>query len=139
MHTKDHSNYRKQVATVSLLAPYIEDRNGFPADKLPTLNIWPNTDYVVTNGFVMADESIRRGLQGKLVNMPLYTSSSLIAEGSLTPADNFSADETVTINGVTFTFKAVPSAAGEVDIGASTAVSIDNLVAAVNNSAGYAP
>ena len=96
-------------------------------------------DYVVTNGFTMADESIRRGLQGKLVNMPMYTSSSLIAEGSLTPADNFSADETVTINGVTFTFKAVPSAAGEVDIGASTAVSIDNLVAAVNNSAGYAP
>lgn len=96
-------------------------------------------DFVVTNGFTMADSAIKRGMTGRLSDMDLYRSSSLIASGSLTPADNFSADETVTINGVVFTFKATPAAAGEVDIGASTAASIDNLVAAVNNSAGYAP
>ncbi len=45
-----NSEYVKQIATVSLIAPYITNRNGFPTSTLPTLNIWPNTDYVVTNG-----------------------------------------------------------------------------------------
>lgn len=44
------TNLVKQIASVSMLAPYIVDRTGFPSDKLPTLNIWPDTDYVVTNG-----------------------------------------------------------------------------------------
>jgi len=94
---------------------------------------------VRTKGFVMADQNIKRGYEGKLLNMDLYRSSSLIAEASLTPASNFAADATVTINGVTFTFKATPANAGEVDIGASTAASIANLVAAINNADGNAP
>lgn len=47
---------------------------------------------------------------------------------------NVSADETVTIGGYTYTFKAVPAAAFEVDIGASAAASLDNLKAAINDS-----
>ena len=42
--------YATQIASVSLIAPYITDRTGFPAATIPALNLWPDTDYVVTNG-----------------------------------------------------------------------------------------
>lgn len=45
-----NTEYASQIASVSLIAPYITDRTGFPTTTIPTLNIWPNTDYVVTNG-----------------------------------------------------------------------------------------
>ena len=51
-------------------------------------------------------------------------------------ATNPTADDTVTIAGVTFTFKAAPSAAGEVDLGGSVDVSRANLAAAINGGAG---
>jgi hypothetical protein len=95
-------------------------------------------NYVTTNGYNEADGAIRRGYKWEFVGSRLYSSSSLIAEASLTPAINFVADTTVTINGVVFTAKATPAAAWEFDIGASTAASIDNLVAAINNANGYA-
>lgn len=47
---------------------------------------------------------------------------------------NVSADDTVVIGAVTYTFKASPSAAYEVDIGGDLEGSIDNLVAAINAS-----
>ena len=40
--------------------------------------------------------------------------------------------DTVTIDGVVFTFNATPSGAGSVDIGSTADVSVDNLVAAIN-------
>lgn len=91
------------------------------------------------NTYKVADESYKRGYKGEFQGMMLYVSTNLTAVADLTPADNFTADETVTVNWVTFTFKAVPSAAGEVDIWAATANSLDNLVAAINNANGYAP
>ena len=71
--------------------------------------------------------------------MQMYLSSSLIAEGSFTPANNLTDGETITINGVVLTAKTTPSASGEFDIGASTATTIDNAVALVNNADGNAP
>lgn len=46
------------------------------------------------------------------------------------------ADEIVTIGTRVYTWKAVPAAANEVDIGASATISIDNLIAAIMNTAG---
>ena len=55
-----------------------------------------------------------------------------------TLAANLTAADTVTINGVVFTVVASPSAAGDVDLGASAEITINNLVAAINNANGYA-
>jgi len=55
-----------------------------------------------------------------------------------TLAANLTAADTVTVNGVVFTVVAIPSAAGEVDLGATAEITIDNLVAAINNSSNYA-
>lgn len=44
------------------------------------------------------------------------------------------ADETVTIDGIVYTWKAAPSAAYEVDIGANVTACRDNLKAAINDS-----
>lgn len=42
------------------------------------------------------------------------------------------ANETITVNGKTYTYKAAPSADGEVDVGASDAESMENMAAAIN-------
>lgn len=59
-----------------------------------------------------------------------------MTQGSVDPAftftSNVAADDTVTIGATVYTFKAAPSAAFEVDVGADLATSIDNLVAAIN-------
>lgn len=60
--------------------------------------------------------------------------SEVQAQGTLTIVDgqNIDADETVTIGEFVYTFKAVPSAAYEVDIGTDDEATILNLVAAIN-------
>lgn len=54
------------------------------------------------------------------------------ATGTLTFSDVAIADETTVIGDVTYTWKASPSAANEVKVGASAAACVTNLVAAVN-------
>lgn len=93
-------------------------------------------DYVTTNGFQVSDETIKRGWKGMFAGNPLYSSSSLISTTSLALATNPTADDTVTINGVVFTFVASPTNPGDVDIGVDAATSVDNLVAAINGGAG---
>lgn len=56
-----------------------------------------------------------------------YATSTLTSSGV-----NVTADDTVTIDTTVYTFKAVPSAAYEVDIGADAAATLDNLKAAIN-------
>lgn len=90
------------------------------------------------NTFNVADESYKRGYKGEFNGTMLYTSANLTGTAILNVATNPSADNTVTINGVTWTFKATPAAAGEVDIGASAAATLTLLAAAVNNTNNYA-
>jgi len=92
-------------------------------------------NFVVTNGYQAGDTAIKRGYRGQLADMQMYLSSSLIASGSFTPANNLTDGETVTANGVVWTARAVPSLPGEFDIGASTAATIAILVNAINGSA----
>lgn len=49
---------------------------------------------------------------------------------------NISADDTVTLGDQTYTFKADPSSANEVDVGSDEDTSINNLVAAINLGSG---
>ena len=85
------------------------------------------------------DEVGNNGLVANRFGFNLHLSNNLAYTGTWTPANNPTTGATVTINGVVFTFATTPSAAGEVDVGSDTAGSLDNLVAAVNNSTGYAP
>ena len=94
-------------------------------------------DAALWNTFKESDLSFRRWFTGKtFAGTKVVRSSLLTATTSLDLGTVPTADDTVTINGVVFTWKAVPAAAGEVDIWASAAISVDNLVAAINGWAG---
>jgi hypothetical protein len=74
---------------------------------------------------------------GKVANrfgFGLRLSNNLPFSAVWTPADNPTAAATLTIAGVTFTFRAVPALPGEIDIGSDTAGTIDNLVLALNGT-----
>lgn len=59
------------------------------------------------------------------------------ATGTLTLTENVTVDDTVTIGAVTYTFKAAPIAtANEVKVGATASDTLDNLIAAINRTAG---
>lgn len=64
----------------------------------------------------------------------IFFSNNVYFTASLGLATNVTESDTVVIAGVTFTFNATPSGAGSVDIGGSAALTVDNLVAAVNDS-----
>jgi hypothetical protein len=85
------------------------------------------------------DEATKNGMNGRVLTFAGFTvhrSNNLYYTATWTPANNPSDGDTVTIGGVVFTFKTTPVLAGAVDIGGSTAASIDNLVAAINGGAG---
>jgi len=83
-----------------------------------------------------ADQAGKNGRIGQFNGFTLYESEATYWTGELKMATNPTANDTVTINGVTFKFVASPSAAGDVDIGSDADESRDNLVAAINGGAG---
>lgn len=91
----------------------------------------------IGNTFNEADVSFRRGFTGQRFAGTMVNESTLLtATTDLQLATNPTANDTVTINGVVFTFVASPSNPGDVDIGANAAGSVANLVAAINGAAG---
>jgi len=91
----------------------------------------------MSNGFTNADDQLRRGWQVvPLADFDYMITPEVEHEQVLTESGAISADDTVTVKGVTFTFKASPSAAGEVDLGADDDGSMANLAAAINGGAG---
>lgn len=89
------------------------------------------------NTFNVADASYKNGYTGGVFQgMKVFVSGNLTCDGALNIATNPTANDTVTINGVKFTFVATPTLAGDVDIGANAGASLDNLIAAVNWGAG---
>lgn len=88
----------------------------------------------LNNTFKVADESYKRGYKGMFQNMKMYMVNNLTATTTLALATNPTANDTVTINGVTFTFKATASVAGDVVIAGSAAATLTNLVAAINGT-----
>lgn len=57
-----------------------------------------------------------------------------LAQGVITVTGNFTANDEVTIGAITYKFVATPSAAYDVDLGGTAAVSLTNLYAAINAS-----
>lgn len=86
------------------------------------------------NGFRIADNTLVNGYTGNAAGLNIYLSENLYSTVNLGIATNVSEGDTVVFNGVTFTFNATPSGAGSVDLGSDAATSVDNLVAAINDS-----
>lgn len=93
--------------------------------------------YIGGKDTTMADIVGNNGKVSERFGFEIYYSNNLAFTATWTPADNPSANDTVTIAGVTFTFVATPSSAGQVDIGGDTEASIALLVSAINNVALY--
>jgi hypothetical protein len=82
---------------------------------------------------VFGDDVLANGLVGNRFGFKIYKSTNLTFTGRWTPADNPSNGATITIAGVTFTFvSSIGTTPGNVLIGASTAATLDNLVALIN-------
>lgn len=112
-------------------------------EGMPVAVVTPQTLTAVTlflggKDTLGGDQVSRNGYAGYFGGFEMFVSNSLPWTGQLGIATNPTAGDTVTINGVTFTFAASPASAGEVDVAGSAAASVDNLVAAINNSQGYA-
>lgn len=89
------------------------------------------------NTFNVADESYKRGYRGEFQGFKVYVSNNLTCTATLDLATNPTATNTVTINGVVFTFvSSIGTTAGNVLIGADADASAQNLVAAINGGAG---
>ena len=80
----------------------------------------------------LGDDVSQNGYFTKISGYKLYSTNNLAGSASLNMATNPTAGNTVTIQGVVFTFRAAPALAGEVDIGADAAASLANLVALIN-------
>jgi len=91
-------------------------------------------NYIGGRETTFGEQVSMNGYVGSRFGFKLYMTNNLPFTATWTPANNPSEGQTVTINGVTFTFNATPSGAGSVDIGSDTATSIDNLVACINDS-----
>lgn len=82
---------------------------------------------------LLGDQVSRNGYAGYFMGFELFVSNALAWTGSLNLATQPTDGDTVTINGVVFTFKTtLGSTAGNVLIGASAATANTNLVALLN-------
>jgi hypothetical protein len=84
---------------------------------------------------LLGDQVSRNGYSGYFMGFELFVSNALPWTGTLALATNPTAGDTVTINGVTWTARAVPAVAGEFDIGADADATRVILQNAINGSA----
>lgn len=80
----------------------------------------------------------KNGYAGVIRNAVLYVSESLTGEVTATVGAASTADDTITISGVTWTAKASPAAAGEFDVAGSASAQATIISDMINNTAAYA-
>lgn len=90
------------------------------------------TLYIAWKDTRLGDEATQRGYFGSVNGIDLYESNNLTGTAVLSLATQPTAGDTVTIWGQTFTFVASPSAAGDIDIGASVDATRANLATLIN-------
>jgi len=92
-------------------------------------------DSALWNTFSEADIAYRRGFIGRsFAGTSVVQSTLLTATTALDFSTEPTANDTVTVNGVVFTFVAAPSAPGDVDLSGTAATTLDNLVNAINGT-----
>lgn len=91
------------------------------------------TQYIMGKNIDLAGSTFSNGYSGDVMNARMYISEALAARATLGLATNPTANDTVTINGVTFTFVgSIGSTAGNVLIGGSADATRANLAALIN-------
>lgn len=91
------------------------------------------TEYLAGKDTALADKVGENGKIGMFLGFELYLSVNTRYTATWTPADQPSDGDTLTINSVVFTFETgAIDTAGKVKSETSTAVTLDNLVAALN-------
>lgn len=88
--------------------------------------------YGIGRDTTMGDGVFSNGYIGKANGFKLYVSNNLSGSAVLALATQPTANDTITIEGVTFTFVASPAAAGDVDIGANVDATRANLATLIN-------
>jgi len=82
---------------------------------------------------ILGDKTGENGNIGRYAGLELFMSNNLTASAVWTPANRPSAADTITINGITFTFQTtIGTGAGAVLSVTDTATTLDNLVALIN-------
>lgn len=90
--------------------------------------------YLAGRESILGDKTGEAGMIGRYMGFDLYESNNLTGMIRWTPTDNPADNETLVVNGITFTFQdTIGSAEGNVLQTTSTAVTIDNLVDLINN------
>lgn len=116
------------------------------AAKLDTLNVeednraWVLDPYTIAliaqhaigKELVMSENILKNGFSGNLFGWEVFKSNNLTGEAVLGMATNPTAADTVTINGVVFTFRATLSAAGDLHIADTVDETRANFAAALN-------
>lgn len=93
------------------------------------------SQYLLGKNIDLAGSVFKNGYTGDISNAQMYVSENLAATAVLSMATQPTANDTVTVNGVVWTFKAAPSVAGEVDLGANVDATRVILQNAINGSA----
>jgi len=86
------------------------------------------------NTFNTADVSYKKGYRGEFQNMSIVVSTNLTTTATLDFGTEPTANDTVTIGGVVFTFVAAPAVAWDVDLSGTAATTLDNLILAINGT-----
>lgn len=92
--------------------------------------------YLLSKDIDIAGSVFKNGYAGKVSKAELYVSENLTGEAVLSMATQPTANDTVVINGLTFTFVASPSAEGDIDLGANVDETRVHLAAALNQGSG---
>lgn len=89
--------------------------------------------YIAGKATLLGDKTGEYGNMGEYAGFKLYKSNNLTGSAQWVPANNPSNADTITIQGITFTFvSSIGTTAGNILIAGSTASTIDNVVALIN-------
>jgi len=96
------------------------------------------SQFIISKNIDLAGSVFKNGYAGDVSMAQMYISENLTSTAVMSIATNPTADDTFSINGVTWTFKAAPSAAGQIDIGADVDATRVLVAAAIGNTNDYA-
>jgi hypothetical protein len=89
--------------------------------------------YIAGKESLLGDRTGENGNVGQYAGLKLYKTNNLTGSARWTPANNPSNNDTVTVNGITFTFvTTIGTTAGNILVAGSTALTIANFVALIN-------
>lgn len=102
--------------------------------------VWVVDDYALANisahvigrDTSMGDSYYQNGASGQILGSEVFVSDNLTAEAVLSMATNPTAADTVTVNGVVFTFEATLGSAGDLHIGSAVDDTRANMAVAFN-------